>query len=297
MRGPERVAMPAPRIEGEAIGLRSSPRWTKSDACAAPSDRTADGSLDDPSGRRVEWGRVDDDPTAVARQSPTCRTEPGASDVRADPALRLGGQPRRSEWRLAFSESSGAVEHGVQIGLDAHQELALRRRLGTWTRAQRGVSPQDFDDLYQEAWCTLLEGERRGRRVRNREGALRWALHNSWLMENRRRRRRPAPDALDGVSLDSLVAGETADPAERVDSLETARRVCEMLVPLTARQRQILLLEVGALRPAEIQQQLGISKRTYYRDRKSALQAIAARVGSLLDAKRLESHLSTPMAA
>ncbi|MCP9491897.1 MAG: sigma-70 family RNA polymerase sigma factor [Solirubrobacteraceae bacterium MAG38_C4-C5] len=194
--------------------------------------------------------------------------------------------------------SSGEVADGIEVrALDPHQELALRRRLQRWSLAQRGVSPQDFDDLYQEAWCKLLEGERRGRRIRHREGALRWALHNSWMMENRRRRRRPTADALDSVSPDALAATNAADPPERVETLDTARRVCEALVPLTARQRRIVLLEIGALRPTEIQQQLGISKRTFYRDRANALRTIGARVGSILDAAHEGSDRSEAPAA
>ncbi len=224
---------------------------------------------------------------------PESRAAHRPSDGTSQRGLPAEGEPSRTGWRRKLNPPPGGTMDGTAVrDLDPYEELALRRRLQSWSRAQRGVSPQDFDDLYQEAWCKLLEGERRGRRIRNREGALRWALHNSWMMENRGRRRRPTADALDSVSQDALGATNAPDPPERVEMLETAYRVCEALVPLTARQRRIVLLEIGALRPAEIQQQLGISKRTFYRDRASAVQTIGTRVGSILDTAHRKSHHS-----
>jgi len=165
--------------------------------------------------------------------------------------------------------------------LDRQQERAIRRRLGNWSRTQRGLSPQDFDDVYQDAWCRLLEGERRGRRVRNYEGALLWAVHNSWLMEQRRRRRRPAP--ADSAPWDSLSAGEGADPVKQIEVQEAARRVFEAIAIVPERQRQIVLLaDVAGLPPAEVRVRLGISERTYHRDRARALHAMSARLGGLL---------------
>jgi Sigma-70 region 2 len=114
--------------------------------------------------------------------------------------------------------------------LDPGEEQALRRRLGSWSHFHGGVSAQDFDDVYQDAWCKLLEGERKGRPTRNREGALRWAVRNSWLEELRRRRRRPAVD-LDSAPEAALVANRAADPAERAELLEAARCLFEAGAP------------------------------------------------------------------
>jgi hypothetical protein len=63
--------------------------------------------------------------------------------------------------------------HAPLAELDPSEEQALRRRLGSWSRFDRGISPQDFDDVYQDAWCKLLAGERNGRPTRNRDSALR----------------------------------------------------------------------------------------------------------------------------
>jgi RNA polymerase sigma factor (sigma-70 family) len=174
--------------------------------------------------------------------------------------------------------------------LDPSEERALRQRLGRWSRFHRGVSSQDFDDVYQDAWCKLLEGERKGRPTRSREGALRWAVRNSWLEELRRRRRRPAVD-LDSAPEAALVANGGADPAERAELLEAARYLFEAVGAVTDRQWQIFLLaDVFGLRPREIQQRLGISERLYQLDHARALQAIGGRLGELLAGDWCEQH-------
>ena len=174
--------------------------------------------------------------------------------------------------------------------LDASEERALRRRLGSWSRFHRGVSPQDFDDVYQDAWCKMLEGERKGRPTRNREGALRWAVRNSWLEELRRRRRRPALD-LDAAPEAALVATGAADPAERAELLQAARYLFEAVAAVTDRQWQIFLLaDVFGFRPREIQQRLRIGERLYQLDHARALQAIGGRLGELLAGDWCEQH-------
>ena len=172
--------------------------------------------------------------------------------------------------------------HAALPELDPSEEQALRRRLGSWSHFHGGVSPQDFDDVYQDAWCKLLERERKGRPTRNREGALRWAVRNSWLEERRGRGRRPAVD-LDSAPEAALVADGAADPAERAELLEAARCLFEAVGAVTDRQWQIFLLaDVFGLRPREIHQRLGISERLYQLDHARALQAIGGRLGELL---------------
>jgi RNA polymerase sigma factor (sigma-70 family) len=174
--------------------------------------------------------------------------------------------------------------------LEAVEEQALRRRLGSWSRFRRGVPPQDFDDVYQEAWCKVLDGERKGRPTRNREGALRWAVHNSWLEELRGRGRRPAV-ALDSAPEATLVADGAADPAERAELLEATRYLFEAVDAVSDRERQIFLLaDVFGLRPREIQRRLEISERLYQLDRARALRAIGGRLGELLAGDWCEQH-------
>jgi len=165
--------------------------------------------------------------------------------------------------------------------LDPRDERRLRARLNDWSRSRHGVGVEDFDDVYQDAWCKLLETERNGRPTRNREAALRWALANSWLEELRRRRRRPTI-ALDQAP--ALVAPEAAGPGHHAELLEAARCVFGAIHELNRRQRQIMLLaDVFGLRPRDVQERLRISERTYQRDHAGALQAVGARLGELLE--------------
>jgi RNA polymerase sigma factor (sigma-70 family) len=174
--------------------------------------------------------------------------------------------------------------------LSAGEEDELRRRLTRWARQCLGVPTADFEDTYQDAWCKLLKGERDGRPTRNREHALRWCVHNSWLEELRRRRRRPAVD-LDSAPESALVAKGAADPAERAELREAARYLFEAVGAVTDRQWQIFVLaDVFGLRPGEIQQRLAISERLYQLDHARALHAIGGRLGELLAGACCEQH-------
>jgi RNA polymerase sigma factor (sigma-70 family) len=166
--------------------------------------------------------------------------------------------------------------------LSPRDDSDLRRRLARWAYRVVGLPEAEFADIYQEAWCKLLKAEQQGRPVRNREAALRWAVHNSWLEELRRRRRRPSV-ALESAPEDSLMASRVADPAERAELLEAARYLFEATAALTKRQRQIVLLaDVHGLPPCEIHGWLGISERLYQLEHSRALRAIGARLGELL---------------
>jgi hypothetical protein len=126
--------------------------------------------------------------------------------------------------------------------------------------------------------------------TRNREGALRWGVHNSWLEELRKRRRRPAV-TLDAAPEAALVADCAADPAERAELLEAARYLFESVRVVTDRQWQIFLLaDIFGLRPRETQQRLGISERLYQLDHARVLQAIGDRLGELRAGDWCEQH-------
>lgn len=177
------------------------------------------------------------------------------------------------------------------------QERRLRQRLGSWSRCDRGVAAEDFEDAYQDAWCKVLEGERKGRATRNREGALRWALSTTWLNEQRRRRRHPTV-ALDSAPKAALVAPHTADPCEHVALLESARYLFQAVGAITERQWQIVLLaDVLGLRPADVRGRLSLGKRTYEREHARALQTIGARLGELLEGHRDQNRGSTQPAS
>jgi len=181
-------------------------------------------------------------------------------------------------------ESADDIVNGEQLrDLHPQQELALRRRLGNWSRGQRGVSAQDFDDIYQDAWCKLLEGQRQGRRPRNVERVLRWAIRNGYVDAQRRRQRRQAV-SLETTPQAALVANTATDPAERAEALEATRCLLQAVDGVTERQRQIIMLaDLGGMAPAAIQKRLGISERTYQRDHARALQTIGTRLGALLE--------------
>jgi RNA polymerase sigma factor (sigma-70 family) len=176
------------------------------------------------------------------------------------------------------------------LPMSTREEDELRRRLARWAARCLGLPKADFEDTYQDAWCKLLKGERNGRPTRNREHALRWAVHNSWLEELRKRRRRPAV-ALDAAPEAALVANGAADPAERAELLEAARYLFEAVGAVSDRQWQIFMLaDILGLRPPEIQQRLGISERLYQLDHARALQAIGGRLGKLLAGDWCEQH-------
>jgi RNA polymerase sigma factor (sigma-70 family) len=183
-----------------------------------------------------------------------------------------------------------AVAQPCRLRLDHARERELRRRLRRWSRRFLGLPEAEFDDAYQGAWRKLLEAERRGKRTRNLEHAMRWGIHNTWLEECRRRRRRPttpiehAPDA-------TLIASSSNDPGELVERLEAARYMFEAMGTLTDRQRRILTLrDVCELKPDEVCQRLHITRRTYRHDHAQALNAVCACVCELLDGDWCDAH-------
>lgn len=179
------------------------------------------------------------------------------------------------------SEAAGAIV------LSAEQERALRRRLRGWAHSKLGLRGEDFEDMYQAGWRVLLELQSTGP-THSVEHALRWAIEQRWRNELRRRARRPTVH-LDTSDHPSLVARE--ETADRVELLEEARLLLEAAKSLTDRQWQILLLaNICELGPGEISARLGISPRTYRRQRASALSAITAQVEKLSEGDWCEEH-------
>jgi RNA polymerase sigma factor (sigma-70 family) len=172
------------------------------------------------------------------------------------------------------------------LTLDPREERELQKRLRRWSRRFLGLPEAEFDDAYQGAWRKLLETERKGRRTRNLEHAMRWGIHNTWREECRRRRRRPTTP-LDETPDAALFTAPAPDPGELLERLEAARYLFEAMGTLTERQSRILLLrDVYELKPAEVCQRLRITRRTYRHDHAVAVNAVCARVGELLDDDR-----------
>jgi DNA-directed RNA polymerase specialized sigma24 family protein len=189
----------------------------------------------------------------------------------ADPPQRPDALPHIRDGRHApLSELSGA------------DEVRLRARLRAWAGRFLGLPEREFADTYQAAWGKLLEGERRGRRVRDLEYALRWAMHNCWLEECRRRRRRPTV-ALEECPPSALSSRTGADPAEQVERLEAARYLFEAAGALDELSwRTVLLRDIWGLSAPEVRRTLGIGLHRYEREHARALDVIYARLAKHL---------------
>jgi RNA polymerase sigma factor (sigma-70 family) len=166
--------------------------------------------------------------------------------------------------------------------LAADDEAELRRRLARWAGRFLGLPEVEFADAYQGAWRKLLEARRKGRPVRNLEHALRWAIHNCWLEECRRRRRHPTVPV--DVCASTAFRDQTgADPAEQIERLEAARylfRAARSIDELS--WRVVLLRDVWGLAPAEVCDTLGIARRTYRSKHARALMAIYGQLAAAL---------------
>lgn len=165
--------------------------------------------------------------------------------------------------------------------LDAPAERALRARLERWARSSLGVRSCDFSDVYQSAWRKLLQGERHGRETRNLELALRWAIHNSWLEECRRRRRKPFL-TLDESALIQASCELEADPARRIEAREQIRAAVRAIMLMGERSGRIVFMRrVLGFAPQEVCEAVGVTRRTY--------RAEQARAGGALRALRRDA--------
>jgi len=162
-------------------------------------------------------------------------------------------------------------------------ERALRLRLERWASRRLRLYGPDFADAYQSAWRKLLQGERDGHSVRNLELALRWAIHNSWLEECRRRRRRPVVLVDDPSSLPGRQA--SADPADQIAFAEILRTVAKGLHVSDARSAQVVFLRrVLGYSPDEVCDAVGITRRTYRSDHARGIRIMRERLAARADA-------------
>jgi RNA polymerase sigma factor (sigma-70 family) len=172
------------------------------------------------------------------------------------------------------------------LDLSAAEEADLRRRLLRWARRCLGLPEVEFADIYQGAWRKLLEGRRNGRSVQNLEHALRWSIHNCWLEECRRRRRRPTV-AIDECAPSDLRRQLGVDPAEQVERLHAVRSMFEAARNMDELSWQVVLLrDVWGLPAAEVCETLGVAGRTYRRKHARALTAIGSRLATALGEER-----------
>src|SRR5918996_3697708 len=172
--------------------------------------------------------------------------------------------------------------HDPLSQLAADDEAELRRRLARWAGRFLGLPEAEFADAYQGAWRKLLEARRRGRPVRNLEHALRWAIHNCWLEECRRRRRHPTVP-VDECAPNAFRDQAGPDPAEQLERLKTARPLFRGARGIDEVSWQVVLLrDIWGLSPAEVCHTLGIAGRTFRRRHARALIAIHSRLAAAL---------------
>lgn len=182
---------------------------------------------------------------------------------------------------------------GSTTQISASDESDLRRRLGRWSYRFLGLPDAEFPDAYQGAWRKVLDGERRGRPVRNLEHALRWGIHNTWLEECRRRRRRPTAP-LDECSPTAFREQPVPDPAEQIERLEAARYLFEAMGTVDELSwRVVLLRRVWGLSPAEVCSTLGISRRTYRTEHARALTRIYSQLAESLASQECAERRDT----
>jgi RNA polymerase sigma factor (sigma-70 family) len=172
--------------------------------------------------------------------------------------------------------------HDPLSQLAADDEAELRRRLARWAGRFLGLPEAEFADAYQGAWRKLLESRRRGRRVRNLEHALRWAIHNCWLEECRRRRRHPTVP-MDACAPNAFRDQAGPDPAEQLERLEAARYLFRVARGIDEVSWQVVLLrDIWGLPPAEVCHKLGIAGRTFRRRHARALLTIRRELAAAL---------------
>jgi RNA polymerase sigma factor (sigma-70 family) len=166
--------------------------------------------------------------------------------------------------------------------LAADDEAELRRRLARWAGRFLRLPEAEFADAYQGAWRKLLESRRRGRPVRNLEQALRWAIHNCWLEECRRRRRHPTVP-VDECAPTAFRDQAGPDPAEQLERLEAARYLFSVARGIDEVSWQVVLLrDIWGLPPAEVCHTLGIAGRTFRRRHAQALFTIRSELAAAL---------------
>lgn len=131
-----------------------------------------------------------------------------------------------------------------------------------WLKGQlrrRGRTPEEAEDLIQEAWLRVFQYCERGQ-VREPEKVLVRAVANLAKNEDRARRRHPF---VDEAVEELLLADGAPPPDEALAAKQSLRQVLSALATVDARTREAFLLHrMDGLSYPQIARQLGVSVST-----------------------------------
>ena len=163
--------------------------------------------------------------------------------------------------------------------------------MGMLASRHRALDAGDREELYHEAWASVLKRRRDGAEIENLGSYLVGAADKLAL------KRVHGADARRRVTFDPVsVPDPGASPEESVLAADEARRVRLLIDELGRNERALLKLRLDeGLEPAEIRERLGLSERQYRRVVEKAGKALAKQVaeyGSGAWARRKHSLLS-----
>jgi RNA polymerase sigma factor (sigma-70 family) len=179
-------------------------------------------------------------------------------------------------------EQGGGPETTAEVLARNYRQLrggqcrSLSRRLGLTT--------EEFDELYQEAWQEVARRVQAGERILNYRGFVTQVMINKWKMELRGRRRHPAlpleraSDVPDGSRLRG--ASPIPQPDEQVGAQERVLLALELIGSVSDdRRRKVLELRLaGDMSATEVQVAMGVTERTYRRLLTEAMYDIDAQL-------------------
>lgn len=178
-----------------------------------------------------------------------------------------------------MSEGDGSPQATISGGADPADEAYRRHgaEVVAFFRGQRGLRPDEADDLAQETFLRAHRGDRL-RGVRNLRAYLLQAARN--LFRDRLRRERLA----EFVPLEDTSADRVHDRAPSPEAVASAREemaaVLAALAELPERARQAVLLhKFHQLSYAEVAAVMGISPRTVEKHLARGLAACTAALG------------------
>jgi RNA polymerase sigma factor (sigma-70 family) len=183
------------------------------------------------------------------------------------PSRDKGGAARKQPEPVQVSEASALEDRQVRWLL-----ADLERYLG---REFRWTTPQDREDLCQEAFAQLLAYLAAGHEVRNARGLLRTMAYRIALRRHASTRGR---EVLSDPSSQSLDQGtEAADPHRILLGRLDAAWLAEALDSLSPRERAAYRARyLEELDPHEASERIGVSRATYFRALQRATEKVAA---------------------